>query len=375
MMGTRSTARQWISLVAICVACGSIGIGSAADPEAVPEQSPLAGKRLRVAVAPIATAVEFSGDKPFGAMIDIWEELARRLGLTTEYVRKGTFMELMTVVKDGDVDVSLGPLAITEERERIFDLTHSVFHSGLRLAVRQKNDTGFLAAIRSLLSWKLLALAGVVLALALLSGHLLWWAERSHNPGSFPPEYPRGVIESMWWIASTIVTGGCDDKHVDGPVGRLIAFAWMVGGIGLLAAFTSVLTATMTAKQVTGVIHGPRDLAGRTIGCQTASVAATCAAQRGGIVREYAAVHDALEALSLGMVEAVVGENESLMFVIKQMGSDGLTVVGPIFESFDFGIALPNGSPLREELNTAILRMREDGTRERILEKWLGKHE
>jgi ABC-type amino acid transport substrate-binding protein len=75
------------------------------------------------------------------------------------------------------------------------------------------------------------------------------------------------------------------------------------------------------------------------------------------------------------MVEAVVGENESLMFVIKQMGSDGLTVVGPIFESFDIGIALPHGSPHREELNTAILRMREDGTRERILEKWLGKHE
>jgi polar amino acid transport system substrate-binding protein len=149
----------------------------------------------------------------------------------------------------------------------------------------------------------------------------------------------------------------------------------MIGGIGLLAAFTSVLTATMTAEQVTGVIHGPRDLAGRTVGCQTASVAATCATQRGGIVREYATVRDALEALSLGMVEAVVGENESLMFMIKQMGGDGLTVVGPIFESFDFGIALPNGSPLREELNTAILRMREDGTRERILEKWLGKHE
>ena len=374
-MGTLSTALRWIGLTVVCAACSSVGIGSAADADAVAEERPLAGKRLRVAVAPVATAVEFSGDKPYGAMIDIWEELARRLGLSTDYVRKATFVDLMKAVSASEVDVSLGPLAITEERERNFDLTHSVFHSGLRLAVRQKNDTGFLAAIRSLLSWKLLALAGVVLALALLSGHLLWWAERSHNPRSFPPEYPRGVIESMWWIASTIVTGGCDDKHVDGPVGRLIAFAWMVGGIGLLAAFTSVLTATMTAEQVTGVIHGPRDLAGRTVGCQTASVAATCVAQRGGIVREYATIRDALEALSLGMVEAVAGENESLMFMIKQLGGDGLSVVGPIFESFDFGIALPNGSPLREELNTAILRMREDGTRERILEKWLGKHE
>ena len=375
MMGRVSTGYRWIGLAFVCVACSSAGIGSAADSEAVAEERPLAGRQLRVAIAPIATAVEFSGDKPYGAMIDIWEELARRLGLSTDYVRKPTFMDLMKAVTAGEVDVSLGPLAITEERERTFDLTHSVFHSGLRLAVRQKNDTGFLAAIRSLLSWKLLALAGVVLALALLSGHLLWWAERSHNPQSFPPEYPRGVIESIWWIASTIVTGGCDDKHVDGPVGRLIAFAWMIGGIGLLAAFTSVLTATMTAEQVTGVIHGPRDLAGRTVGCQTASVAATCVAQRGGIVREYATIRDALEALSLGMVEAVAGENESLMFMIKQLGGDGLSVVGPIFESFDFGIALPNGSPLREELNTAILRMREDGTRERIREKWLGKHE
>ena len=75
------------------------------------------------------------------------------------------------------------------------------------------------------------------------------------------------------------------------------------------------------------------------------------------------------------MVEAVAGENESLMFMIKQMGGDRLSIVGPIFESFDFGIALPNGSPLREPLNTTILRMREDGTLERIREKWLGKHE
>jgi ABC-type amino acid transport substrate-binding protein len=46
-----------------------------------------------------------------------------------------------------------------------------------------------------------------------------------------------------------------------------------------------------------------------------------------------------------------------------------------MFESFDFGIGLPAGSPLREDLNTAILRMREDGTLERIKEEWFGRHE
>jgi polar amino acid transport system substrate-binding protein len=375
MIDTSATGIRWRTLVAVGVAWAAAGLGSAADPEPGADPRPLAGRTLRVAIAPIVTAVDFSNGKPYGAMIDIWDDLAGRLGVSTEFVPQPTFQELMAIVAKGDVDLALGPLAITEDRERTLDLTHPIFHSGLRLAVRQKTDTGFLAAISSLLSWQLLELAGLVLALALISGHLLWWVERRRNPHSFPRGYPRGVIEALWWIASTIVTGGCDDKHVDGPLGRLIAFAWMVGGIGLIAAFTSVLTATLTAEQVTGVIHGPRDLAGRTVGCLTNSVAVDCVAQRGGIVREYATARDAIEALALGMVEAVAGENESLMFLIKQFGADRLKVVGPIFESLDFGIALPNGSPLREPLNTTILRMREDGTLDRIREKWLGKHD
>jgi ABC-type amino acid transport substrate-binding protein len=52
-----------------------------------------------------------------------------------------------------------------------------------------------------------------------------------------------------------------------------------------------------------------------------------------------------------------------------------MRLVGPIFESFDYGLGLPNGSPLREPLNTAILQMREDGTFERIREQWLGRHD
>lgn len=84
------------------------------------------------------------------------------------------------------------------------------------------------------------------------TGHLLWWCERRDNPSSFPPHYVNGVVEAMWWIACTIVSGGCDNKYVASRMGRAIGFAWMVGGIVLLATFTSVLTATMTAERVVG---------------------------------------------------------------------------------------------------------------------------
>jgi ABC-type amino acid transport substrate-binding protein len=281
----------------------------------------------------------------------------------------------MDLVREGKADVSLGPLAITEEREKMFDLTHPVFHSGMRIAVRQRNESGLLPAVRSMLSWKLLQLIGLAVALGVVSGHLLWWCERGRNPRSFPPDYPRGVGEAIWWIISTIVTGGCDDKHVDGPLGRILALLWMIGGIGLIATFTSVLTATMTAERVTGMIQGPRDLAGRSIGCQEGSVTVQTIRQRGGFPQEYATILDAIDALELGMVDAVVGEAQTLMYVINESGRNEVKLVGPIFDSFDYGLALPTSSPLREELNAVILQLREDGTLTRIQETWLGVHD
>jgi polar amino acid transport system substrate-binding protein len=308
-------------------------------------------------------------------MIRIWDDLARRLDVQTRYLRAETFMQLMNTLPTGEADVALGPIAITEERERILDLTHPIFHSGLRIAVHPQGRSGFVEALWSLASWPLLALLGVVLALVLVSGHLLWWFERRVNPESFPHGYVSGVWEAIWWIASTIVVGGCDNKHVVSVLGRALAFAWMVGGIVLLASFTSVLTATLTAEQVAGAIHGPRDLAGRTVGCQEGAVTVKSVRQRGGGVREYARIDDALVALDAGEVEAVVSENQQLMHLLSQARFADLKIVGPLFESFDYGLGLPAGSPLRERLNAAILRMREDGSLDRMREEAFGRHE
>jgi len=368
-----TTAWAWGIVMAAAAAWADEPAPVAPEPTATPAAAEL--HRLRVGVMPIASAVDWTGDRPVGVMIDVWENLAGRLGAEATFVRADTFPALLALATTGKADVVLGPIAITEDRERALDLTHAIFHSGLRIAVRQRNESGFASAVRSMLSWQLLELVGIVVSLALISGHLLWWFERGHNDHSFPMAYPRGVGEAIWWIMSTIITGGCDDKHVDSVLGRGLAFAWMVGGIGLIAAFTSVLTATMTADRVTGTIHGPRDLAGRVVGVQAAAVTGPALRQRGAIPEEFPSINAALDALALGMVEAVVSENQQLMFLVSQASRKSLRLVGPVFESFDYGLGLPAGSPLREPLNTAILRMREDGSLERYIEEWLGKHE
>ena len=345
-------------------------------PEPVEVNEPTdAVDHIRVAVTPIASVVEWTGKRPTGVVIDIWNEIAGRIGVATDFVLEPTFVRLLEVLPAGQADVSLGPLAITAEREQMLDFTHAIFNSGMRIAVRNRDNSGFLTAVKSFLSWQLLELLGCVMALAFFTGNVLWWCERRENPNSFPRHYLRGVGEAMWWIGCTIVTGGCDNKHVGSAMGRTIAFGWMVGGIVLLASFTSVLTATMTAERVVGTIHGPRDLAGRTVGCQQAALSAKTARQRGALVEEFPTVKEALDALALGMVEAVVGENQSLMVLVNQPNRVGMRLVGPIFETFDYGFGVPTGSPLRKRLNRAILQIREDGTLDRIKSEWLGQHD
>ena len=86
-------------------------------------------------------------------------------------------------------------------------------------------------------------------------------------------------------------------------------------------------------------------------------------------------MNDAMDALAMGLVEAVVGENQQLMQLVQQPGRDSLRLVGPMFDTFDYGIGLPTGSPLRENLNAAILRMREEGAIARIMDRWFSRHD
>ena len=48
-------------------------------------------------------------------------------------------------------------------------------------------------------------------------------------------------------------------------------------------------------------------------------------------------------------------------------------MVGKIFEPQDYGLALPQGSPLRETINRAILTLVESDELGRAVAKWLGR--
>ncbi len=71
-------------------------------------------------------------------------------------------------------------------------------------------------------------------------------------------------------------------------------------------------------------------------------------------------------------MDAVVYDAPVLQHFASQRGKGKVKVVGLIFQEQSYGIALQIDSPLREEINIALLRLVESGIYKEIHDKWFG---
>ena len=77
--------------------------------------------------------------------------------------------------------------------------------------------------------------------------------------------------------------------------------------------------------------------------------------------------------LMQGKVQAIVYEAPTLQYWAAKRGSGAHQVVGPIFRPEKYGIAVASGSPLRKQINEALLKMYADGSYEDIYGKWFSQ--
>jgi polar amino acid transport system substrate-binding protein len=83
-------------------------------------------------------------------------------------------------------------------------------------------------------------------------------------------------------------------------------------------------------------------------------------------------IEEAITLLDSEQVQAVVYDHPVLLYYTLQNEDKDYIVPGGSFNQEDYGIALATGSPLREEINRALLTLFENGTYNRIYNKWYG---
>ncbi len=341
-----------------------------------PAQCQAGPRPLLVGVGSFAPFVMLDQDrKPCGFSVDLWQEVARDLGRPYVFITSGSVAGAFIDVVEHRVDVALGGLAITEKREHLVDFTHSYFHTGLGILIDIDRRWSLLTALGSLLTSDKLAIIGALLGFMVLAGHAIWLAERGNrrpNARSFSRRYLPGVLQGMYWAVVTASTVGYGDHAPRSWVGRMLAILLILVSLPLFAFFIAQLSSNITLHELRTSIAVPQDLIERRVGVVEGTMAAQYLSRVNAVTYSFDTIENAYEWLLGGRLDAVVYARPNLLYYAQTAGKGRVVVVGRIFSPLDYGMALPQGSALREKINRILLGMSEEGRLEQIRSKWFG---
>ncbi len=361
----RSRQRAAICLVVIAAVIG-LGVKSAGAEDA--QQS----KAVRVAVKPIAPFVFKQGTEWTGFSIDLWNALAQSLKVDTTWVEVTTVGEQVQAVKSGKADAAIAAITITKQRENDVDFTQPYFDSGLQVMVHAQAGSRILDVFDSI-PWSTIAtLLGAFIVIMFVMANVLWLVERRSSQ-HFPKGYLKGMGEGLWGVALIVATGEHGDREAPRVVKRLIVFFMWLVGVVLIAQLTATVTSTQTIDRLNSKIRGPADLAGKKIATVHGTVAADYLTEQGLLYVDVASAEEGSDLVLQGEVQALVFDAPTLQYLAMKRGNGVLRVVGPIFASQKYGIAVVDGSPLRKRINRALLEMYEDGRYRALYNKWFSR--
>jgi polar amino acid transport system substrate-binding protein len=355
--------------VVLGVALGSVLVAPFLE-EPVRAQG-LPDKTVRVATKPIAPFVIAGADgRRSGFSIDLWNEIGRRLGVQTTWVDRANVGEVLAAVEDGAADVGIAAISMTAEREQKIDFTHPYYDAGISVLVRSTASKGPFSVLGdTLFNWRLIQPFLVLLFAAVVIAHIMWLVERRTNP-DFPDRYRTGIWEAIWWSLVNVFTGGDAEKTVRRPTARVLAIVWMAIGIFLIAFLTASVTSTLTVSKLQSDINGVSDLAGRRVLSVAGTTPAAFLDRIGVPHRDVSRIEAAFLELEKGRVDAIVFDEPVLRFEAKSRRN--LALVGGIIDPDKYGIAVAQGSELRESINEVLLAMNTDGTLASLRGRWFG---
>jgi polar amino acid transport system substrate-binding protein len=327
-------------------------------------------QKLRIATREIAPFIIPGENGYVGFSAELWSELSKRLSLESTWVARKNVAELIGAVEAGEADVGIAAISITSAREQKFDFSQPMFESGLQIMVAAQEQSGF--SLSNVLHFftrgAMPYLLGLLALLILIPGHIVWWAERKHAEPAFSKHYFPGIFHAMAWALSA--AAGQQNNDPRSRIGRFMSVGAIFVSLLFLTYWQAELTSSFTVQQLQGDIAGPDDLPGKRVGTAAKSTSVEYLSTRRAQVVQFEKMELAYAALIEGKLDAVVFDGPVLLYYAANEGRGKVITVGQMFRRESYGILFPKGSPLRKQVNEALLKMREDGTYDTLYRKW-----
>lgn len=348
-MGSRARFFRCCWLVALVPALGSVGL--------LPAQESDAGKTLVIGTKQAPPFVMKSAEGGWeGISIDLWKEIAREMGLRYE-LREMSLDEMLSGVADGKLDAAVAAITITAERETSVDFTHPFYTSGLGIVAARKSETPrWLAVLGSFFSVEFLKTILLLVLVLLVAGFFVWVFERKQNAEQFGGKFWQGLGNGFWFSAVTMTTVGYGDKAPRTVGGRLVALIWMFTSVLIIGSFIGGIASSLTVRHFQSLIQGPDDLPKFRVATLPNTTSEAYLRENRVNPILFSSTKEALDAVAEGKVDAFVYDAPLLKYLVSQKMKDQLEVLPRTFARQDYGIALPPNSPLREPINTVLLR-------------------
>lgn len=357
----------WLAAAVVLLSGLVLGVQPVAGQSETPEDAP-----LRVVTKEIEPFVFIDGTNPVGFSIDLWEEVAKEMDVEYEYIIVETVAEQLRAVELGQADVAVAAISITEDREAVLDFSLPYYRSGLGILTNLGAESELVEFLLTTVTRALLIPIALLMLVLILVGVSYWFVERRRNPEFSGMNAAQGIWEGIWWAAVTVTTVGYGDRTPRTAAGRLIGMWWMFTGLFLVAGFTATVTANLTLDRFSNVIQGPDDLPGRSIVAIAGSTGDMWLNSQLIPHRVVEQFDEAYERVANGDADALVYDYPVLAFRYFQEDEANLFLVGQPFSIEFYGMAVANGSPLREGINRALLQVQEDGRFDDLHFGWFG---
>jgi polar amino acid transport system substrate-binding protein len=329
---------------------------------------------LKVATFVLPPYVMLEKGRLEGFAIDLWDEVAQRLQIRSDFQVMPNVAAMLAQVHDDKADIGVSGIFITANRSRSVDFTVSVLNTGMMVMVRDPGAVPgrvtFRALLRLWLSTTTLGWLVAGLVLILVPAHIIWWLERRREGGHFTRSYLRGIGQALYWSASALVMQTQSGPRR--PAARAVGVVWMFVGLVYVSLYTALLAANLTVEKMRGAIEGPDDLVGKRVATLRDTTSDQYLRSRDITPMAFDDTSAMFNALLSGKADAILFSAPTLQYFAVTAGAGKVKLVGRQVHKLDLAFALPIDSAWRRKIDNVLLVLRDDGTYERIYRKWFG---
>ncbi|XP_046452212.1 glutamate receptor 1-like isoform X2 [Daphnia pulex] len=349
---------------------------------------------------------ELTGNDQFeGYCKDMMDLIAAKLGINYELRkvkdhRYGNENPNVTGGWDGiigelvrrETDVALGAITITSARERVVDFSAPFMELGISIMIKKpmKQKPGFLSFMSPLATEVWAAVGAIFLAVSLVLFSVHRWSKsgwrairRSTSVKQYVNDFTLG--NSLWFTLGSLLRAG----NVTVPrsiSGRMVGAVWWFFTLILISSYTANLAAFLTVERMVTPINSAEDLARQTqVEYGTISSGTTLDFFKNSKFAVYSRMWEFMNSRKHVFVRTY---DEGIRRVRQSKGKYALLIespkndyvnerypcdtmkVGRNLDTKGFGVATPLGSPLREQLNLAVLSLKESDDLARLTNKW-----